>query len=258
MAVALLAVTAEMASIASSAKTAQKSLSSMRKSVDVVESGLKTVGNAAKTAIKSLTSAFDNSAGKVKAAGQKLAKGFTDSLNSGLKSAPKVAQAAVNQVNTALMAGRNNAFSAGAFISQGFAQGMLSQLGVIQSAAARMAAAADKAIRAKAKIHSPSKVATADGRYYGKGLANGLLDMVKEVWDAAEQLVSIPAVATPNMALAYAGELVSDYNYSSNSEYTIEVPLTVDGKEFARATAVYTQDELNRRQTREERKRGKV
>ena len=58
--------------------------------------------------------------------------------------------------------------------------------------------------------------------------------------------------------MAYGGELSTDYNYSNSSEYTIEVPLTVDGKEFARATATYTQNELSKRENRESRKHGRV
>jgi hypothetical protein len=150
------------------------------------------------------------------------------------------------------------AFKSGAYIGIGFAQGMLSQLAIVQSAANKLAAAADKAVRAKAKIHSPSRVATADGRYYGRGLANGLLDMVGTVYNAAEKLLAFPTVSTPNLAMAYNGELSSDYNYSNRAEYIIEVPLAVDGKEFAKATADYTQAELDKKAHRESRKRGKV
>jgi hypothetical protein len=121
-----------------------------------------------------------------------------------------------------------------------------------------MAAAAQQAIEAKAKIASPSKVTTKLGGYFGEGFVNGILDYVKPAWNAAQSLVSIPNVATPKLAVAYGGEMSADYDYYRNAEYIIEVPLTVDGKEFARATASYTQDELNKRQTRDSRKRGKV
>jgi hypothetical protein len=82
--------------------------------------------------------------------------------------------------------------------------------------------------------------------------------MVKDAWKAAENLVSVPQIATPNLAMAYGGELSSDYSYSSSSEYVIEVPFSVDGREFARATANYTQAELDRKYTRDSRKQGKV
>jgi hypothetical protein len=121
-----------------------------------------------------------------------------------------------------------------------------------------MAAAADKAVRAKAKIHSPSRIAEKLGHYWGGGYANGLSDMFKTVWDSAERLVSIPTVATPNLAMAYSGELSADYDYRRNAEFHIEVPLAVDGKEFAKATVDYTEEELNKKQTRNDRKRGKI
>lgn len=258
MLVAIKGVASSMKTISNSAKSAEKSLKTMQKSVNVVESGLNALGSKATEAMKKLKSAFDNTASKVQSSGQKVGEGFTKGMKSGLESAPKVAKAAVNSVISALKSGYSAAFAAGAYISKGFALGMRSCLAEIESAAARMAIAADKAIRAKAKIHSPSKIATADGRFVGKGFANGILDMVKTVWNAAEKLFNIPTIATPDLAMAYSGELVSDYDYYRQSEYTIEVPLSVDGREFAKATASYTQDELDKKQKREDRKHGKV
>jgi hypothetical protein len=156
------------------------------------------------------------------------------------------------------MAVRGRTFAAGAYISRGFAAGMASCLGQVQAVAAQLAAAAAAAIEAKAKIASPSKVTTKLGGYFGQGFVNGILDNVKAAHNAADRLVSIPNVASPKLAMAYGGEMSADLDYYRNSEYVIEVPLTVDGKEFARATASYTQDELNKRQTRDSRKRGKV
>ena len=258
MAAAIKAVNSSMKSIAKNAKSAEKSLKTMRSSVKAVQSGLDALGSKAKSAMNKLVSAFDNTASKAKSAGKKVGTGFTKGLQGGLETAPTVASQAVNQVIVTLNAGQASAFSAGAFISTGFAQGMLSCLGVIQSAASKMAAAADKAVRAKAKIKSPSRVAAKLGAYWGEGYVGGLGGMVKEAWRMAEELVAIPNVATPRVAMAYSGETVSDYDYYRTSDYTIEVPLTVDGKEFARATASYTQEELNKRQVRDSRKHGKV
>ena len=135
---------------------------------------------------------------------------------------------------------------------------MRSQLPAIRSAANQIAAAADKAVRAKAKIHSPSRVAEKLGAYWGEGYADGLANMFNKVWDMAEQLVNVPQVMTPALVGAYSGELSSDYEYNREVHYTIEVPLNIDGKEFAKAEAGYMQDELNIRQKREDRKHGKV
>ena len=133
---------------------------------------------------------------------------------------------------------------------------MLSCLDEIERAAAKMAAAADKAVKAKAKIHSPSRVARSEGRYWGRGLALGFLDMENEVLKAAERLISLPSIETPDFSTGYAGELSPDYDYSRSADYTIEVPLSVDGREFARATVSYTQAEIEKEQTRSSRKRG--
>ena len=258
MSAALKLVKTNMKSIASSAKKAESSLDNMQSAVSVVESGLDALGNMAESAMNALTSAFEGAASDAKSAATKLGTGFTMALQSGLALAAPVAQSTVVIVSTTLMAGYGPAYSAGAFISMGFAQGMLSQLATIRSAAAQMAAAADEAVRAKAKIHSPSRVAEGLGEYWGEGYVGGILSNVKEAWRAAEQLVSVPQIATPRLAMAYGGELASDYNYSNSSEYTIEVPLALDGKVVAKATARYTQEELNKSETRERRKTGKV
>ena len=66
MSVALKAVNSSMKSIASNAKSAQKSLTSMKSSVNIVNDGLDALGNKAKSAIKSLISEFSNAESKGK------------------------------------------------------------------------------------------------------------------------------------------------------------------------------------------------
>lgn len=286
MAAGLKLVNSSMASVAKNAKQTQRSLSDMRNAVKTVSSGLDAIGNKAKSAMKKLLGAFDNTASNVKSSGNKVGKGFTQGMESGLNPAPNkakqagkqvanafnnslrsgfngaktVATLAVVQVSSRLMLGRTSAYSAGAFISLGFAQGMSSQLGAIQSAANKMVSAADKAIRAKAKIHSPSKLSDELGGYFGQGWVNGILDKVADAKKAVQNLVMMPTVDTPNLAFAgsYSGELSTDYDYYRNADYTIVVPLTVDGREIAKATATYTQDELDKKAQRNSRKLGKV
>ncbi len=126
------------------------------------------------------------------------------------------------------------------------------------AAAAEMAAAAQAAIEAKAKIASPSKVTTKLGQFFGEGFAIGISDMEKDTRRAAEGLVSIPNVTTPNLALAYGGEMSADYDYSNKIEYIITVPLTLDKREVGKAIASTVQEEQNRNQVRENRKHGRV
>ena len=258
MGLALKAVQSSMKSISKNAKSTEKSLDSMQDAISVVESGLDALGDMAKSAMKKLTGAFDDTASDVMASGTKVGTGFAMGMMGGLALAPAIANQSIMVVNVALLAGYAKAYNAGAYMSKGFANGMLSQLAVIRRAAAQMAEAADAAVRAKAKIHSPSRVAEGLGEYWGEGYVGGILSTVKDAWNAAEQLVSIPQVATPKLAMSYGGELASDYSYSNSAEYIIEVPVTMDGKEIARVSAPYTQAELNRRETRDSRKKGKV
>lgn len=225
MAAALKLVKSSMKSIASSAKTAQGSLKAMRSAAKAVESGFNAFGS---------------------------------SVKSGMNTAKSAASSGVKAVTAKLKSGSSAARTAGTMISKGFARGMRSCLGEIRSAANEMVKAANKAIEAKAKIKSPSRVTKALGSYYGEGYELGILGMVRDAKRAAEKLVSVPTASVPALAMAYEGGLSSEYDYYRQNDYTIEVPLTVDGKEFARATARYSQEELNKRTTRDNRKKGKV
>lgn len=302
LAVALLAVTAEMKSIASNAKKAESSLNSMEDSISVVESGLSALGSKAKSAMSSITDAFDNTADKAKSAGQKVGKNFDSGMQPGLKSAANnaksqtnvivttltssvskaqnagknagngyksglqsgmtasvaAARSGVTSVTSTLYTGYSGAYSAGAYIGRGFANGMLSYLSTIRAAAASMVEAAESAVTYAAQIASPSKLFFGLGEFTGEGYANGIEAMTRSVSKASADLVSIPQVATADFAGTYSGELSADYDYYRNAEYVIVVPLDVDGREVARATASYTQSELNKLQTRENRKLGKV
>lgn len=258
MSAALGGVKSKMKAIATSAKEAESSLNSMQGAVNVVQSGLSMLGEMANTAMASITAAFNSTAMTAQAAGLQVGTGFTMGLTTSLVLAPPVARNAVNRVVATLRSGYGAAYSAGAYISEGFAAGMESCLARIEAAAERMVAAAEKAIRAKAMIASPSKLTKKLGGFYGEGFAIGISDMERDVAGAAKRLVSIPEVMTPNLSSAFGGEMAAEYDYYRNAEYTIVVTLPIDGKEFARTTATYTQAELDKRQARDSRKHGRV
>lgn len=183
------------------------------------------------------------------------AQAAASAMKSGMSKATSAAASGVKTVIARLRSGAGSARSAGAHISSGFAAGMRSGLGEIEAAANRMVAAADKAIRAKAKIHSPSRLTKGLGAFVGKGFADGIISTYREIRTAASGMISMPNVAVPAFAGSYDGSLSSEYNYNGG-EYTIIVPVEIDGKETARVTAPYTEAELNKRQARSNRKKG--
>ena len=184
-------------------------------------------------------------------------------MKNGLSKLPSTANSSVNAMMSTFYAARGRAFSSGSYIGQGLASGLRSQVGAVRAAAAQLASAADAAIRAKARIHSPSKVTTEDGEYMGEGLVKGLKNMYSDVWKTAEDLVMIPTLAAMRAPeLEFVGgygntRLVDEYLYKDNRTYTIVVPVEIDGREVARTTAPYTQEELEKRKSRLNRKNGR-
>lgn len=251
LSLALKTVNSSMKSIASNAKSAKSSLTSMTSSIDVVNSGLDALGNKAKAGINKLTSAFSNGAGKAQSSAQTMMNGFNSGIRTGGNMAVATSRSITNSIISSMRSASSGSYSCGVYIGQGLANGMKSQLGVVRSIASQLAAAAEEAIRAKAKIHSPSRISDKLGQYWGEGWTEGLISKAKDAWKAAEELVSIPDLAASEANLSFAGSygnatLSEDYNYNHTGTYTIIVPVEVDGREFARATASYTQEELDK------------
>ena len=246
----LVAVRASLSSISSNAKSTSNSLKSMKSSVSFVSTAMKGLGSMCKSAVSSMISAFSNAETRVVSAGRNIGKGAVSGLKSGMSQLPSVASSGVNSAANAMRSGHGKAYSAGAYIGHGLASGMRSTLGEVRSVAAQLASAADAAIRAKAKIHSPSRVSMKLGEYFGQGFANGIADMSRNVRQASAKLFSIPRAESPSLSLSggYGGtsSLDQQYSYSSSGEYTIVVPVKIDGREVARTTASYTQQEIDR------------
>ena len=177
---------------------------------------------------------------------------------------PSTARVAVNSTISVLNGARSRAYASGSYIGQGLVGGLRSQIGSVRAAAASLASAADAAIRAKAKIHSPSKVTEEDAEYMGAGVVRGLKNMIPDVWKMAEKLVMTPSLVSmkaPEFALAGSyhsiADLKDEYSYRDNRTYNIIVPLEIDGREFAKATAPYTQEELEKQEKKNNRKHGR-
>ncbi len=88
-----------------------------------------------------------------------------------------IVSAVRNSIDAAFSAGRSAAasmHSVGVMIGAGLANGMRSQVGAVAAAADALVAQADRAARAKAKIHSPSRLFAEVGDFIGQGLAKGI------------------------------------------------------------------------------------
>ena len=260
MAVALKSVNSSMKSIAGNAKSAQSSLTSMRASVNVVNSGLDALGSRAKSAVNTLVKQFSNAEGKARSSGNAVGNNFNNGVCNGMNRAVSTARSMSASTVSAMRSAGSGSYNCGVYIGAGLANGMASQVGRVRSVAAQLAAAAEAAIRAKAQIHSPSKVADKLGGYFGEGWVNGISDRVTDAKKAAWKLVDIPdLVPVPEIGAGLRigiEDLNDDYDYTRNETYTIYVPVEVDGRQVAKATAKYTKEEIEQQQKRDLRKKG--
>ncbi|MGF0070959.1 tape measure protein [Streptococcus orisratti] len=102
------------------------------------------------------------------------------------------AQSAINQSVSAIRSGYGAMQSAGNYIGQGLAAGMNSALGAVRAAANALVAEAERAARAKAQIHSPSRLFRDQvGIYIGQGVAEGINRSVGDVEDSFGYIESL-------------------------------------------------------------------
>lgn len=204
-----------------------------------------------------IISAMSAAEARASTSGTAMGTKFTSGLKGSLSKSVSIARSSCNNIISAFNACQSKAQYCGQMIGQGLANGLRASEGTVRAAAASLAAAADAAIRAKAKIGSPSKIADKDGMWWGKGYRNGILGMVPQVKKAAEKLLYLPLMSAPKMAFGgVVSDMNAEYDYTSNAQLTVETPLYINDREFARATYRANQNEINRNSKLNERLRG--
>lgn len=162
--------------------------------------------------------------------------------------------------------------SVGDQFTRGFAAGIKGKgaVGAVQTAASYVANVAKKQAAKAGKVHSPSRVMMQIGRYFTEGFAVGIKSGAKDVARATRDMVSIPSVRSPqlDLALAGSGSMSASVQYGlsnvktdildalSSRPIVVQPSVEIDGRQVAKTTAVYMQDEQNKLQTRENRKLG--
>lgn len=88
--------------------------------------------------------------------------------------------------------------SVGAMIGQGLAAGIRSQIGAVAAAADALVAQANRGARAKAQIHSPSRLFAEVGSFIGQGMAVGMNSTLGLINQSSEAMINsaYPSVGT--------------------------------------------------------------
>lgn len=111
--------------------------------------------------------------------------GVVSAVRSGMSRAAAAARAGGSQISAAVRSALNQAVAAarsaagamqaaGVMIGQGLANGIRSQVGAVAAAANELVAQANRAARAAAQIHSPSRLFAEVGSFIGQGMAVGM------------------------------------------------------------------------------------
>lgn len=204
-----------------------------------------------------IISAMSAAEARASASGTAMGTKFTSGLKGSLSKSVSIARSSCNNIISAFNACQSKAQYCGQMIGQGLANGLRASEGSVRAAAASLAAAADAAIQAKAKIGSPSKVTKKDGMWTGEGYVLGLESMYSAVKRASEKLLYLPLMSAPKMAFGgVVSDMNAEYDYTSNAQLTVETPLYINDREFARATYRANQNEINRNSKLNERLRG--
>ena len=176
-------VASSFANISSSAVSAMSQLNS------VIRSAMTQAVSQMSSSMQQMTNVVRQSASQMTQAGQQAGRGvstgITNGIRSGIGSATSAMSSMVNSIRSAGMRGVSTMRYVGSMISQGLASGMYSALGAVTAAANAIVAQAERAARARARIHSPSRLFRDNvGRYIAQGIAVGIEKNTSDVTDS--------------------------------------------------------------------------
>lgn len=193
-----------------------------------------TMRNQTTTALNGMVSAITSGMARARSSAITGMAGFTSAISSGMARSASIARSGSAQIASAFSGLRGQLYSAGLFAMSGLSSGISAGAGGAISAARRVANSVSSTIRSALKIHSPSRVMMAIGRYVSEGLANGITSAGKLVDKASSKLAELAtpqlnAFTAPQMELAgvtrnvtdvYAGQ--GDYDWDDTQRVSID------------------------------------
>lgn len=195
-----------------SVKGLSKESSSLDEAASTISSSLTKMGNAAADAAKKFAG--------FKTAGRNIVKDLAGGITEGTAASDAI-KTILNKAISTSKTYTSKFYSIGANLVKGMINGINSQLPALRTAVQKLEAQAEKAVEAKAKIKSPSRVWAKIGSYLGMGLAKGITNSASRVISASEDLAD---VSTDAMTSAIG--LISDR--LENGDFTPTITPVVD------------------------------
>lgn len=209
--------------------------------------------------INAIVSALLGMVGVLVSAGASLISSLASAISSALSSAASRAANFAKQIPQKIKNGLGNLRSVGLNLIEGLWGGIKSKFDSVVERVKNLASKLPKAVKKVLGISSPSKVFAEVGKWIPEGLAVGIEGNVGSVESAMDAMHDATAF-TPASGASDMGRTGGSMETLLNAltSMRIEVVTNIDGKEVARTTAPFMQDELNRRETFANRKLGYV
>ena len=168
LATSILGLSPSLATISPAVSTAVSQFNTFKKAETVVKSVMTNIATSIST--KGAIMAQNGSR-----AGRETATNIAKGIRSGQSTSVSAMQSLIQAISNTARSGYSTMRYAGAMIGQGLAQGMMSALGAVTAAANALIVQAERAAKAKAQIHSPSRLfENSIGRYIPAGVAVGI------------------------------------------------------------------------------------
>lgn len=210
------------ASAASSASQMRSIVSATQSVISAFSSMRAQVQSSMQAMLSAVTSIGNQMKNQGRMIGQQTAQNIAQGIASGAGNARGAMSSLMASVRAAGMSGVGSMRAIGAYIGQGLASGMMSALGSVTAAANALVAQAERAARAKAKIHSPSRLFRDNvGRYIAQGVAVGIEKDSYTVNDA------LGAMYDKVQAFSYKAEDIIGAG-STNFSHSIQVKSDLD------------------------------
>lgn len=183
---ALMTVSTGFAQVGTSATSASAQVRNMATSTQAVISAFNAMRGQVQSSMQAILSVVRSVGSQMRSQGrqigQQTAQNIAQGIRGGVGQSQGAMQALMNAVRATGMSGVGSMRGIGAMIGQGLAQGMYSSLGAVTAAANALVAQAERAARAKAQIHSPSRLfRDSVGRFLPMGVAVGIEKNTKYV-----------------------------------------------------------------------------
>ena len=181
-------VSAGFANLGSTASSAMNALSSS------VKSAISQSVSVTKSGMQAMTSAIQSASSKMiqiaTQTGQNVASKLSQGIRSGSGQAKSAMSSLMSAVRSAGVSGASQMTYVGRMIGEGVATGMRQALGSVTAAANAIIEQANKAARAKAQIHSPSRLfANSVGQFIPAGVGMGIEDNIGSATDSIKMMI---------------------------------------------------------------------